>query len=75
MTRARDIADLLDATGRLVLIEKKTIIQGLASATAFDFTNCFSSSYDVYKVEFYIIRNGYILSEPVSTILSFKLLS
>ena len=58
MTRARDIADLLDATGRLVLIEKKTIIQGLASATAFDFTNCFSSSYDVYQVEFDIIRNG-----------------
>tara|TARA_B100000212_G_scaffold342524_1_gene330234 strand:- start:4639 stop:5298 length:660 start_codon:yes stop_codon:yes gene_type:complete len=66
MSRARDLADVAGGqtvanatpSGGLVLIEKKTVAQGSASTTAFDFTNCFSSSYDIYQVEFDIIRNG-----------------
>ena len=66
MTQARDLADVAagqtvaNATpsGGLVLIEKKTVAQGSASTTAFDFTNCFSSTYDLYQVEFDITRNG-----------------
>ena len=66
MTQARDLADVAAGqtvagatpSGGLVLIEKKTVAQGSASTTAFDFTNCFSSSFDVYQVEFDITRNG-----------------
>ena len=66
MSRARDLANVAGGqtvanatpSGGLVLIEKKTVAQGSASTTAFDFTNCFSSSFDVYQVEFDITRNG-----------------
>lgn len=66
MSRARDLADVAGGktvanatpSGGLVLIEKKTVAQGSASTTAFDFTNCFSSTYDLYQVYFDITRNG-----------------
>ena len=42
----------------LTLIETKEVASGSASATAFHFNNCFSSTYDFYTIKYEIRRTG-----------------
>ena len=42
----------------LTLIETKEVASGSASATAFHFNNCFSSTYDFYTIKFNLLRTG-----------------
>ena len=42
----------------LTLIETKEVASGNASATAFHFNDCFSSTYDFYTIKFNILRTG-----------------
>ena len=42
----------------LTLIETKKVLSGSASATAFHFNNCFSSTYDFYTIKYEIRRTG-----------------
>ena len=42
----------------LTLIETKQVASGSASATAFHFNNCFSSTYDFYTIKYEIRRTG-----------------
>ena len=42
----------------LTLIETKEVASGCASATAFHFNDCFSSTYDFYTIKFNILRTG-----------------
>ena len=42
----------------LTLIETKEVASGSASATAFHFNDCFSSTYDFYTIKFNILRTG-----------------
>ena len=42
----------------LTLIETKEVASGSASATAFHFNNCFSSTYDFYMIKYDIRRPG-----------------
>jgi len=42
----------------LTLIETKEVASGSASATAFHFNNCFSSTYDFYMIKYDIQRTG-----------------
>ena len=42
----------------LTLIETKEVASGSASATAFHFNDCFSSTYDFYTIKFNVLRTG-----------------
>ena len=42
----------------LTLIETKEVASGSASATAFHFNNCFSSTYDFYIIKYEVRRTG-----------------
>jgi len=42
----------------LTLIETKEVVSGSASATAFHFNDCFSSTYDFYTIKFNVLRTG-----------------
>ena len=42
----------------LTLIETKEVASGSASATAFHFNNCFSSTYDFYMIKYEVRRTG-----------------
>ena len=42
----------------LTLIETKEVASGSASATAFHFNNCFSSTYDFYVIKYEVRRTG-----------------